>query len=137
MATFQLKDVLSKLSFEQIAQIPRDVKGDMLRAAAEPVVAETKKMALATFSSGPTAESTTAEEPVVGIDSAYVRVTFAGERARKTPVANAKIAYLNNYGVKNRNKATKFIGKANEQAANAAAKAAVEVLFQWQTKSLK
>ena len=131
-------DGLDGMSLEQIAQIPRNVKADMLRAEAAVIVQAQHDLALSTFSkSGTTADSAAAESPIVTGSGGYIVTSFDGVRARKTPTRNAEIAYLNNYGVKNRNKATHFIDKANEQSSEEAANAAADVLFEWQNRQLR
>lgn len=139
MAIVYFDDVVKNLGFEQIAQIPRDVKANILRAEAAPIVEAQRQMARATFSTttGKTAESAFAEEPVVTNAGGYIITSFQGERKRNKPVRNAEIAYLNHYGVKGRNRETRFIDRANEKSADASAEAGAEVLFQWQQRQLQ
>lgn len=136
MATLTMDDLVKGLSLEQIAQIPRHIKGDILRAQAAPLVAAQREQALATFSSGPTAEASAAEAPVVTNAGGYIKVGFEGVRERKTPTPNAEIAFLNHYGVKNRNRATKFLDAALKQSEDESAEAGAKVLFDWQQSQL-
>lgn len=135
MATIYIDD-LKALSFEEIAQIPREVKAQILRAQAVPVVEAQRDMARRTFSGGTTAESAYAEPPVVTQSGGYIITSFQGVRQRKTPTRNAEIAFLNHYGVKGKNQETRFVDRANDQSADESAEAGADVLFQWQQKQL-
>ena len=150
MAVLKLSDDINKLSFAELAQIPKNVKANMLSAEGEIVRKAQADFASAAglHKSGQLIKSSTAEKPNVNGNGGSVVVTFEGERIRggkrrrkgKETVAkatrNAEIAYLNNYGVKGKNRATHFIDRANEQSADAAAQAGADVLHAWQDSQL-
>lgn len=150
MAVLKLSDNINKLSFAEIAQIPRNVKADMLSAEGEIVRKAQMDVANAAGlrKTGQMIDSSTAEKPSVNGAGGSVVVTFEGNRTRggkrrrkgKATTAkvtrNAEIAYLNNYGVKGKNRATHFIDRANEQSADAVAQAGADILHAWQDSQL-
>lgn len=138
MAIIYDDDIAKALSLAAILEAPRDIRSAMLKAAAEPLVKAQTQMALAAgFSdTGTTARSSHAENPVILSDGGFVQVGFQGVRNRRTPTRNAEIAFFNNYGVKNRNRETRFVDRAVDKAAGETVEAAATVFFAWQDKQL-
>lgn len=140
MAVLSLSDDFNRLSFEQIAQIPRDIQADMLAAEGEVLKKAQANLAQqqlkGKYSTGTTARASSTKKPDVSGAGGSIVVTFDGTRARKTPTQNAEIAYLNNYGVKGKNRATHFVDRANEQSADKIAEAGASVLFGWMDSQL-
>lgn len=131
------------LSMEEIAQIPDDVKDEMLNAMADVLVPsqQAKARAYGVEDTGLLISSIKKGEPKLKKDTRVIYVYPQGSRTRVTrdrktgekkvtKVRNAEIAFINEYGDR-RQKARPFIRDANEACAEATTQAGFEVYDKW------
>lgn len=121
------------LSMEEIAQIPDDVKDEMLDAQADVVVSaqRAKARAYCVQDTGLVISSIKKGKPKWKKGVRVIYITPSGTRRRgKQTVRNAEIAFINEYGTK-RQSARPFVRDANEASAEATTQAGFEVYDKW------
>lgn len=121
------------LSMEEIAQIPDDVKDEMLNAQADVVTAaqKTKARAYGVQDTGLVISSIKKGKPKRKKGVRVIYITPSGTRRRgKQTVRNAEIAFINEYGDR-KQRARPFIRDANEASAEATTQAGFEVYDKW------
>ena len=121
------------LSMQEIAEIPDDVKDQMLDAQANVVVAAQRSSAKSygVQDTGLTISSIKKGRPKKRKGVRVLYVTPSGTRRRgKQVTRNAEIAFINEYGTRKK-KARPFIRTANEACAEATTQAGFEVYHKW------
>lgn len=146
MADFKVEGLKeAKDQINAIARAPDDVKSDILKAMANIAATEQKKTALSlgvydeTNTGRHLADSIKVNKPKLTQDGGTISVTFSGKRKdknHKTPVRNAEIAFVNEYGKKGQ-AARPFVRTANKRAEERIQKAGQAVWDEWTKTHLK
>lgn len=123
------------LSLQEIAEIPEDIRDEMLRAQGD-IVARAQRESAQRY--GIQRTGTLIRSIKVGkvkLDkhgSRVLYVTPVGSRVRGgKKTTNAEIAFLNEYGTRGQ-RARPFMRDANERSAEEATKAAADIYYRWQ-----
>ena len=125
-----------KLSIEQLAAIPPDVKSEMLNDAIDIIVdaQKAKAEAYGVVDSHTMIDSIKKGKPKIGTDEISIACTPEGTRTRGgTKTRNAEIAYINEYG-KEGVDARPFMRDANAEAEGPAVEAAENKYHNWLDK---
>ena len=137
LTTNGLDDLM--LTLDQIGDMPDDVLGGMLDAAADVFVAAQKRKGAAykVQDTGMTIESIKKSRPRRTKDGGSISIYPQGERQREHPktgttsiTRNAEIAFVNEYG-KRGQPPRPFIREANEECTDEAIQAAADVYGAW------
>lgn len=123
------------LSLQEIAEIPEDIQGEMLRAQGN-IVAQAQRESAQRYGIQRTGTLIRSIKPgKVKLDkhgSRVLYVTPVGSRVRGgKKTTNAEIAFLNEYGTRGQ-RARPFMRDANERSAEAATQAAADIYYRWQ-----
>lgn len=122
-----------ELTFADLARIPDGVKRQMLQQGGEKIREAQKQNA--PKDTGKLADSITVGNYRLTSDGGHVDIYFRGTHhttKKQGAQPNAKVANVLEYGTKDGSKpATQFIRKSNEQSADAAAEAELNVYSDW------
>lgn len=146
MADFKVEGLdVAQAQLRQIARAPDEVKGDILRSMADVAAAEQKKTGMefgiydADSGGKHLVDTIKVNKPKLSEDGGTISVTFSGKRKdkkHKTPVRNAEIAFINEYG-KRGQAARPFVRTANTRAEERIQKAGQAVWDEWTKTHLK
>lgn len=124
-----------ELTLKEIAELPDDVKDEILNVQADIVVEAQKRSADACGVSPHSGlkEAIKKTKPKITKDGKTIYVYPQG--VNESGTRNAEVAFIREYGAKNRNQPGKmFIRIANEQSAEATTQAALSIYDAWLKK---
>lgn len=122
--------------FDHLAQVPKPVKEQALKAMADVAAPQIKRSGEAMGvrddeSSAHILDNIKLAKPKTDDSGGYLDINFTGTRTRgRTKTRNAEIAFVNEYGKRNQ-RARPFIGTAMEQHADKIAAAGADVLWDY------
>jgi len=146
MATFNVEGIDELIeAFDSASKVPEEVKKIALKSMGGILEDAIRNEGRAKGVRDPEStthvlDSITLNEPEITDDGGSIYVTFKGKRRdskHKKPTRNAEIAFLNEFGVPERNiEPTNFIRDAVEKNADKVNEAGAKIIFTWQEKIL-